>query len=295
MRRAIGISLAVGLLMFFGKSAAWWFTGSTAILSDAGESVLHVIAVSFAAFSVWLSLRPASDRYPYGYERVSFFSAGFEGALIILAATAIIVAAVQKWIAGLELRHLGAGTAVIAVAALVNALLGWYLVRTGRRTHSLILVANGKHILTDAWTSFGVIGGLLLVIVTGWLPFDPLCAIAVAINIVWSGGRLLRDSIGGLMDYADPRVGGEVRSKVHALCAALGLQHHGLRYRHTGGRLLIELHLMFPFAQAIGEAHRLATEFEDRLAASLDMPSEVTTHLEAAEDHARVHGDRVKA
>jgi cation diffusion facilitator family transporter len=289
------MSLAVGLLMFFGKTAAWWITGSTAILSDAAESVLHVFAVAFAAFSLWLSRRPASDRYPYGYERVSFFSAGFEGALIILAASAIIVAAVQQWIAGLEFRHLGAGTLVIAGAALVNALLGWYVVRTGRRTHSLILVANGKHILTDAWTSFGVIAGLLLVMATGWRPFDPLCAIAVAVNILWSGGRLMRDSIGGLMDYADPRTGAEVESKVDAVCAALGVQHHGLRCRHTGGRLLVELHLMFPYAQAIGEAHRLATEFEDRLVASLDMPSEVMTHLEAAEDHARVHGNRVKA
>ena len=289
------ISLAVGLLMFFGKTAAWWITGSTAILSDAAESVLHVVAVAFAAFSLWLSLRPASDRYPYGYERVSFFSAGFEGALIILAASAIIAAAVQKWMAGLEFRHLGAGTLVIAGAAIVNALLGGYVIRTGRRTHSLILVANGKHILTDAWTSFGVIGGLLLVMATGWRPFDPLCAIAVAVNILWSGGRLMRDSIGGLMDYADPRTSGDVESKVDAVCAALGVQHHGLRYRHTGRRLLVELHLMFPYAQAIGEAHRLATEFEDRLVASLDMPSEVMTHLEAAEDHARVHGDRVKA
>jgi len=281
--------------MFIGKTAAWWFTGSTAILSDAAESVLHVVAVAFAAFSLWLSLRPANDRYPYGYERVSFFSAGFEGALIILAAAAIIAAAVQKWIAGLELRHLGRGTLVIAAAAIVNALLGWYLVRTGRRTHSLILVANGKHILTDAWTSFGVIGGLLLVIFTGWLPFDPLCAIAVAVNILWSGGRLVRDSIGGLMDYADPRTGGGVESKVRAECAAIGVQYHGLRYRHTGGRLLVEVHLVFPYAQAIGEAHGLATEFEDRLATSLDMPSEVMTHLEAAEDHAQVHGNREKA
>ena len=204
MRFAMRLSLAFGVLMLVGKVGAYLLTGSAAILSDAAESVIHVVAVAFAAFSLRLSTRPADERFRYGYERITFFSAGFEGAMIILAAIFIIAAAVQKWLAGLQLQNLGMGALFVLAASLINAGLGWYLVRTGRRTHSLILEANGKHVLTDSWTSFGVVGGLALVLLTGWKPFDPLCAIAVAINILWSGGHLVWRSATGLMDYADP-------------------------------------------------------------------------------------------
>jgi len=157
------LSLAVGVLMLVGKGAAWWITGSAAILSDALESVVHVVAVGFAAFSLWLSMRPATKRFHYGYERISFFSAGFEGAMIIVAAIAIIAVAVQKWIAGLSLEQLGFGTWLVAGAGALNGALGWYLIYTGKSTGSLILVANGKHVLTDCWTSAGLGVGLLLV------------------------------------------------------------------------------------------------------------------------------------
>ncbi|MCP5117091.1 MAG: cation diffusion facilitator family transporter [bacterium] len=159
------LSLAIGILMLISKTAAFWLTGSAAILSDAAESVVHVVAVAFAVFSLWLSTKPADSRFPFGYERITFFSAGFEGALIILAAVTIIYEAIRKWLAGLTLENIGLGAGLILAASLVNAGLGWYLVRVGRRNNSLILEANGKHVLTDSWTSFGVVGGLLLVIV----------------------------------------------------------------------------------------------------------------------------------
>jgi cation diffusion facilitator family transporter len=185
------LSLGVGAVLVTAKLAAYAFTGSAAILSDAAESLIHEVAVGFAAFSLWLSRKPADDRFRYGYERINYFSAGFEGALIALAAVYILWAAIDKWRAGLELENLGWGTAAVLAAAMTNLALGLYLVRTGRRTRSLIVEANGKHVLTDAWTSFGVVGGLVLVLVTGWKPFDPLCAIAVALNILVSGGRLV--------------------------------------------------------------------------------------------------------
>ena len=188
LRFAMRMSLAIGVLMLVGKTSAYLITGSAAILSDAAESIIHVIAVGFAAYSLWLSVKPADQRFHYGYERITFFSAGFEGAMIILAAIAIIAAAIQKWLSGLQIDRLGLGTLVVLAAAIINALLGWYLVRTGRRNNSLILEANGKHVLTDSWTSFGVVFGLGLVMLTGWKPLDPLIAIAVALNILWSGG-----------------------------------------------------------------------------------------------------------
>jgi cation diffusion facilitator family transporter len=279
------ISLAVGIVMFAGKVGAWWFTGSAAILSDASESVVHVVAVAFAAFSLRLSLRPATDKYPYGFERVNFFSAGFEGAMIVFAAVTIIVTAIRNWIGGLELQNLGAGTLVIGIAGVVNGGLGWYLIRTGQRTNSLILVANGKHVLTDCWTSLGVVVGLALVILTGWKPLDPLCALAVAANILVSGSRLMRDSVAGLMDYSDPKLADHIRARLEEF----GLQFHDLRCRSTGRRILVQVHLLFPYRVPIGEAHRLATELEDRLADALEYPVEVTTHLEALEDHSQVH------
>lgn len=288
-RLAMRLSLAVGGLMLVGKSLAWYLTGSSAILSDAAESVVHLLAVSFAAFSLRLSLRPASPSFPFGYERISFFSAGFEGAMIALAAIVIVIAAIDDILHGVEVEQLSLGTVLVAVAALINGLLGWYLIRTGRRTQSLILEANGAHVLTDVWTSLGVVAGLLLVQLTGWLYLDPLCAIAVAANILWSGSRLMFRSVGGLMDYVDPHTGRLIRHSLDELCAGAGVRYHGLRFRSMGYRLKIEFHLLFPALTPLGEAHETATRLEEQLPGMLGRPADVTTHLEALEDHSLVH------
>ncbi len=291
MRQAMRLSLAAGVLMLAGKVTAYALTGSAAILSDAAESVIHVAAVAFAAFSLWLSTKPPNKRFPFGYERIAFFSAGFEGALIIFAAVGIIAASVQKWLAGLPLERLGEGALLVLAAAVVNAGLGYYLLRVGKRNRSLILEANGKHVLTDSLTSFGVVGGLGLVLLTGWKPFDPLCAIAVALNILWSGGRLLFRSASGLLDYTDPELREEVNSSLVTLSEELGVRYHGLRFRDAGHRLLIEVHLLFPHDTSVGEAHRIATELENRLPRTLSASAEVTTHLESLEDHGVLHGE----
>ncbi len=288
-RFAMRVSLAFGFAMLAGKLTAYFMTHSAAIFSDAAESVIHVIAVGFASFSLRLSARPASHHFLYGYERITFFSAGFEGALIVVAAIAIIFQAVREWISGIEIERLGAGAALILAAAILNAGLGYYLIRTGRRTHSLILEADGKHVLTDSWTSFGVVGGLCLVLLTHWKPFDPLVAIAVAINILWSGGRLVWSSAVGLLDYSDPEAGRKIRTRLDSICTDLNVQYHGVRFRTTGYRQIIEVHLLFPRLTAVCDAHALATTVEERLSSELGMPAEVVTHLEALEDHAEVH------
>jgi len=288
-RFAMRLSLAVGVLMLLGKTAAYLMTGSAAILSDFAESVVHVVAVAFAAFSLRLSTRPARPTFLYGYERITFFSAGFEGAMIVLAAIWILVATIEKWLRGLQLEHLGSGALLLLGAGLLNAGLGWYLLRVGKRSHSLILEADGKHVLTDSLTSFGVIIGLILVMLTGWKPFDPLVAIAVAANILWSGGRLAWRSAVGLLDYSDPADGKKIRAMLDLLCAELGVHYHGARFRTTGYRTIIEVHLLFPHATPVGEAHRLATALEERLPIELAAPAEVVTHLESLEDHEDVH------
>jgi cation diffusion facilitator family transporter len=288
-RFAMWLSLFIGLLMLIGKVAAFLFTGSSAIFSDAAESVVHVVAVGFAVFSLWMSMRPAVPQFHYGFERITFFSAGFEGAMIVLAAASIIVTTTQKWRHGLTLDHLGNGVALVLAAGVLNAFLGWYLLRMGRRNHSLILEADGKHVLTDSWTSFGVVAGLGLVMTTGWKPFDPLIAYAVAANILWSGGRLMWTSMKGLLDYSDPKIGHQIRNRLDLICEELRLQYHGVRFRTTGYRQIIEVHLLFPYTMGVGEAHRLATMLEERLIIDLEVPAEVTTHLESLEDHSEVH------
>jgi len=291
-RFAIRLSLVFGLAMLIGKTAAYFMTHSTAIFSDAAESVIHVIAVGFAAFSLRLSTKPASAQFLYGYERITFFSAGFEGAMIVVAALAILFESIQQWITGLQLEHLGAGALLVLIAGILNAGLGYYLLRIGRRTNSLILEANGKHVLTDSWTSFGVVGGLGLVLLTRWKPFDPLVAIAVAVNILWAGGHLIWRSAVGLLDYSDPQTGRRIRDKLDAVCSELNIQYHGVRFRTTGYRQIIEVHLLFPRLTSVSDAHRMATVLEERLPAELGMPAEVITHLESLEDHAGDHREQ---
>jgi cation diffusion facilitator family transporter len=286
---AMRISLIFGFAMLIGKLAAYFMTHSAAIFSDAAESVIHVIAVGFATFSLRLSAKPASGHFLYGYERITFFSAGFEGALIVVAAIAILCESIYEWAAGLQLQRLGYGVVLILIAGILNAGLGYYLIRTGRRLNSLILEADGKHVLTDSWTSFGVVGGLGLVMLTHWKPLDPIVAIVVAVNILWSGSRLVWQSAVGLLDYSDPEAGRRIRERLDAICSELDIQYHGVRFRTTGYRQIIEVHLLFPRLTSVSDAHALATTLEERLPAELGMPAEVITHLEALEDHAEVH------
>lgn len=286
---AIRLSLIVGVGMLVGKLTAYFITGSAGILSDAAESVIHVVAVAFAALSFRLSALPPSEKSPYGYERMTFFSAGFEGGMIIIAAIWIVIAAIQKWRAGLVIEQLGLGTLIVLAASLINLALGWHLIRTGKKSGSLILIANGKHVLTDSWTSFGVVFGLCLVMITGWLPFDPLIAIAVAINIVWSGAGLIRTSVRGLLDLPDPQDAERLRLVATKVSEELGIEFHRLRFRSTGQRWIVSVHLLFPYGRPVGQAHELATKFEENLALLLDEKVDVITHLESQEDHAKMH------
>jgi len=289
---AMRLSLAVGFFMLVTKTFAYWLTGSAAILSDAAESVVHVVAVSFAAYSLRLSVKPADRSHLYGHDKISFFSAGFEGAMIMIAAFYIIYVSIEKWISGLRLEHLGTGTGLTLLAALINGGLGFYLVNIGNKKHSLILEANGKHVLTDCWTSLGVVVGLFLAMITGWLVLDPIIAILVAFNILWTGGQLIRRSIGGLMDEVDPETEARIKSMLDPITETEGIEYHSLRHRNTGSTLWIELHLLFPKGILLENAHAIATEIEDRIKHNFPSRTEVTTHLETLEDHADIHTDR---
>lgn len=286
---AMTLSLVIGLVMFVLKTSAYLLTGSAAILSDAAESVVHVAAVGFAFYSLRLSYKPADASHLYGHAKISFFSAGFEGAMIILAAVYIMYESIHKWLHGLALDNLGWGTAMTAAAALINGALGGYLVWIGRQKQSLILTANGKHVLTDCWTSLAVLVGLGLTMITGWLPWDPICGILMAGNILWSGGGLIRSAFTGLMDSADPAVQQQLLDLLERETSQRGLTYHQLRHRNHGDAHWIEFHLLFPANVSLSAAHREATAIEQVIERSIQPRAYVTTHLECSADHDELH------
>ena len=286
---AIRLSFAVGFLMLLIKWYAYGITESSAILSDAAESVVHIIGVGFAVFSLWLSYQPADKGHPYGHDKISYFSAGAEGGLIVLAAFYIIYISINRLITGIELTNLDEGTLLTFGAAVINLFLGLYLVWKGKKTGSIILIADGKHVLTDSWTSFGVVVGLVLTLLTGWLPFDPIVAIIAALNILWSGAKLLRRSAGGLMDESSSELGNSIRQVLDSEIRERGLKYHQLRYRESGNSVWIEFHLLFPKGTLLESAHQSATEIETSLKGILNTPINIVTHLEPLEKHDEIH------
>jgi cation diffusion facilitator family transporter len=276
------------------KVTAYLMTGSAAILGDAAESIVHIVAVGFAAFSVWFAEQPADANHPYGHSKIAFISAGVEGGLIIVAAAYIIYESVHRWLAGLAVARMGEGILLTVLTILLNILLGWYLIRTGRRHHSLIVSANGKHVLTDGWTSLGAIAGLALTRLTGQLWWDPLCGLILAGNILVSGYGLLRQSLTGLMDEADAALAGELEAALERETRARGVTFHALRHRNAGHLHYVDVHFLFPDDILLKDAHRLATEIEAAVETSVRHKLYITTHLECAGDHDELHPGDIK-
>lgn len=278
-KRAAIISLVVGFSMFFFKIGAYLITGSAAIFSDAAESVVHVLATSMALYSIILSSRPADDSHPYGHGNVEYFSAGIEGFLIVVAAIVIIYEGVRSIIAGPELNQLGIGAIVITVAAFVNLLLGNYLIRVGKKTSSITLVADGKHVLTDSITSFGVIIAVMLVIVTDIQLLDPIIAILVALNILFTGYKLIRESIGGLMNEVKPETLKKLSDKLISIKKEYWIDIHELRFWHSGDKVFIDFHLILPYYFNIKQTHEEENLIEVEI--QKDFPSaDLKLHLD---------------
>ena len=277
---AMNLSLAVGLLMFAMKVGAYLLTGSAAILSDAAESVVHVAAVIFASYSIRLSFRPADKEHPYGHAKIVFFSVGFEGLMIIIAGLYIVFESLHHWIVGSELSSLGAGATITMLAVLINGGLGWYLVRMGRLRKSSILTANGKHTLTDCWTGIAVVVGVGLVLLTKWAPFDSICGLLLAGNILWTGSGLVKSAYSGLMDEAPPDRSDALIQLLDRETKARGITFHGFRRRDLGDSHSVELHLVFPDTIALHAAHEMATEIEESIQRATAHSTSVLTHLE---------------
>lgn len=254
-KKAAIISLLVGLGMFAAKTTAYLITGSNAIFSDAAESVVHVMATTMALYSIILSSRPPDKSHLYGHGNIEYFSAGIEGLLIVIAAFTIIYTSVQDIIIGAIPEKLGTGTMIIAAAGIINLFLGFYLIKKGKQTHSLALVADGKHVLTDSYTSIGVIVGLVLVMLTDFYLLDPIFAIGVALNILYTGYKLMRESIGGLMNETDKDSLKTLVDKLVVMKKDYWIDMHHLRFWKSAEKIFVDFHLTLPYYFNIKKSH----------------------------------------
>jgi cation diffusion facilitator family transporter len=289
-RLAMRLSLLASALMLVGKTWAAWRTGSDAILSDAGESVVHVAATGFAAFSLWYAAQPPDRQHPYGHSKMAWFSAGFEGALIGAAGVGIVIVAARSLWVGHVVQEIGLGLLVTGALGVVNLALGLFLLRTGRARRNFVLEANGKHVLSDMWTSLGVVLGVALVWATGLVWLDPLVAMGAGLHILREGAGLLKTSFDGLMERAD-----EARTRAFERCLEGAREDeiisdfHQLHHRAAHQDAWLEVHLLLPGELSLLEAHARATAVEGRLRGCLPgQRLHITTHLEPA-NHAQIH------
>lgn len=273
-------SLAVAVLLLAVKVTASVVTGSSAIYSDAAESVVHLLAVGFAAWALRLAHKPADETHHFGHDKVSFLSAGFEGAMISAAAMLIFYQAGQQLVFGVKIDHLGLGAVLTGAAAVINLVLGLALLRVGKKQGSPLIRANGLHVLTDVWSSVAVLVALGLIKLTGWVWWDPIAAALAAANICHTGFNLIRESLGGLLDASDPAVEQQIHALLERETKARGMSYHHLRYRHSGRVHWVEFHLVCEDSLSVGRAHELATEIEGCVAALLHPDGRVISHLE---------------
>ena len=283
-RRAALLSLLVGILMLVLKLGAYLATGSAIILSDALESVVHVVATGFMFWCFRLAATPPDENHPYGHGRAEPLSVGFEGGMVAIAGLAIAWEAVHGLIHGSAPADLGLGLWLIAAAAVINLALGTHLVRIGRRTGSAILIADGKHVLSDVWTSVGVlIGvGLMLVVpdarVRAWI--DGGIALLLAAYIVWVASRLIRESFAALLDEADPALLKRIVDAIAEIRDPRWLDVHQLRCRTAGDHLFVDFHLTVPGEWSVREGHAAVERLEEHVLSRLGRSGSVLIHLD---------------
>ena len=277
--RLLWLSVAAAVTTIALKALAWQVTGSVGFLSDALESVVNLVAALVAMAMLRWASTPPDEQHLFGHEKAEYFSAGVEGGLILLAAVSIAWTAIGRLIHPVALEELGIGIALSAAASIVNLGVGIALVRAGTRSRSITVEADGRHLLTDVWTSAGVIAGVLVVGATGWLRVDPVVALLVAANIVVTGVSLLRRAGAGLMDHALSSAERDALERLLERYRDDDVSFHAVRTRQAGRRSFVSLHVLVPAAWTVSEAHALADRLEREIQSALP-GSSVITHLE---------------
>jgi cation diffusion facilitator family transporter len=286
LERYAWLSVAAALATIALKGLAWHLTGSVGLLSDALESLVNLVAAALALAMLRLAASPPDEEHPYGFSKAEYFSAGIEGGLIVLAAAGIVFAALPRLLHPQPLDMPALGLGLTGVATALNLGVALMLMRAGRRSGSITLEADGQHLMTDVWTSLGVMLGVGLVYASGWLLLDPLIALAVAVHIVWTGVGLMRRSVSGLLDAAIPRDDQREVTRLFAeYSRRYGVTFHALRTRRAGMRRFVSFHLLVPDAWTVAHAHRLSEEIEERIREMVPGAS-IFTHIEPISDPA---------
>lgn len=281
--RILYLSIAAAIVTMAMKFAAYWVTGSVGLLSDALESIVNLVAALVAFIALMIAERPADETHPYGHEKIEYFSSGVEGALILVAAAGIIYSAVQRLLHPAPLADLDAGLLLGLAASATNFLVARLLLRAAREHDSITIEADAKHLLTDVWTTIGVLAALVIIKFTGQLLIDPLIAFAVGGNIIFSGIGLLRRSFHGLMDFRLPSA--EIAAIDEVLRRYLGENrvYHNLRTRKSGSHRFIEFHLLVPGETSVRDAHALCDHIENEIHQRLQNTT-VTIHTEPTDE-----------
>jgi cation diffusion facilitator family transporter len=286
------VSIAVAVATIALKTGAWWVSGSVSLLSDALESLVNLAGAMFALAMVTIAGRPADEDHPYGHHKAEYFSSGFEGVLIFVAALAILWAAVDRLLSPQPLEAVGLGLVLSVVSSAMNGVLAWSMLRKARAVRSMALEGDARHLLTDVWTSAGVVAGLLAATATGWLWLDPVIAILVALNILREGARLVAASASGLMDEA---IEPEAQAEIDKVLA--GFAHQAIRFDHVstrkaGQRRFVDMHMHMPAGWTLGRAAALRTSVEQALMSAVPglratielLPMDVEAHFDDPRD-----------
>jgi len=285
LTRYAWLSIGASILTITLKTISYWITGSVGLLSDAIESVVNLVAGVFALGMLIIAARPPDEDHPYGHGKAEYFAGGVEGTLIVIAAVSIGWTAVRRLLHPHGLQELGLGLVICALASLINLAVALILLRAGKKHTSITLEADGRHLLTDVWTSVGVIGGVGGVALTGWQILDPAVAFAVGGNIVWTGYKLVQRSVSGLMDAALPKNELALVLKVFESYKSQGVEFHALRTRVAGARRFISVHVLVPGQWTVQRGHQFLEELETKIG-KLFSDVNVATHLESLEDPA---------
>ncbi|MFL6032139.1 MAG: cation diffusion facilitator family transporter [Rubrobacteraceae bacterium] len=284
-RRYAVLSIVAAVLTIGLKLGAYFITGSVGLFSDAAESVVNLVAAVAALWALLYASRPPDEEHAFGHDKAEYFSSGLESALILIAAVWIGITAWDRLMDPQPLHNVGIGLSITLVAAAINGIVALIILRAGRRLRSITLQADAQHLLTDVWTSLGVVLGIATVQVTGWLVLDPLIGLLVTANILWTGVRLLRDTAQGLLDRALPPEDRKVISRVLSRYEEKGIKFHALRTRASGPRRFISMHVLVPGEWTVQQGHDLSEQIEKDLAEALPQ-STFFIHIEPSEDPA---------
>jgi cation diffusion facilitator family transporter len=276
----MSISLGLSVTLMLLKFTAWWLTSSTAVLTDALESIINVIASGFALYSIYLSGQPRDQNHPYGHGKIEFFSSGFEGALILSAGVFIIFQAIQSFSEPQPITHLDWGVVLIALTTAANALVGWLLIRNGRSTNSITLIADGRHLLTDSLSSLIVVVGMGIILLTGLTWFDGVLSLVLSAVIIVNGFGLIRQSVAGLMDETDLALLQRILNILNQYKHRNWIDIHNMRVQRYGADLHIDCHLTLPYYWTLAQVHQEVHAFEEVLKREIDTEVEIFIHAD---------------